>query len=95
MRLFIFLLIFLIFSSVTGCQGKSSDIDGQWKRFDTVWKFENGTAYINGTEYKFYTDGEKLFLQNSTKHSAVPYFVNGDTLNVDGSEFNKTNGEIS
>ena len=89
MRLFVILFTLIFLFSLTGCKNKSSDIDGQWKRFDTVWKFENGTAYINGTEYEFYTNGTQLFLQNGEKHKEIPYFVNGDVLKINGSEFNK------
>lgn len=89
MRLFVILFTLIFLFSLTGCKNKSSDIDGQWKRFDTVWKFENGTAYINGTEYEFYTNGTRLFLQNGEKHKEIPYSVNGNVLEINGSEFNR------
>ncbi len=89
MRLFTFILISFILFFLMGCENRSSDIDGQWKRFDTVWKFENGTAYINGTEYEFYTDSERLFLKNGEKHREIPYFISGDTLEINGFKFNR------
>lgn len=89
MRLFNFLIIFLILFSFIGCENKISDIDGTWERFDTVWKFENGIAYINGAEYEFYTNNEKLILKNDKKHREIPYFINNNVLEINGSKFNK------
>ncbi|MBR6645209.1 MAG: hypothetical protein IKL21_05545 [Clostridia bacterium] len=91
MRLFVILFTLIFLFSLTGCKNKSSDIDGQWQRFDTVWKFENGKAHINGTEYEFSTDGEKLFLKNKVRQVEIPYTQNGNMLEINGSKFIRKN----
>lgn len=89
MRLFVFLTVFFLSVCFSGCENKISDIDGEWKRFDTVWKFENSKAYINGSEYEFHTHGGTLFLSKGNNIIKVPYSLKDGTLTVNGSQFNK------
>ena len=89
MRLFTFVLVlfFVVFS--LGCDKKEYDIDGTWQRFDTVWTFENGNAYINGSRYDFYTSGTELFLKKDGTYISFPYNITEGTLNINGSEFHR------